>query len=665
MTSGNVEVEAEYTPVTYYVTFIADGIEVAKLTYNVENTLVTNPTVPTKEHYTGVWETYTLTSGNVEVNAIYTINQYTITFDTDGGSIITPITQDYGTTIVAPNNPTKSGYVFKGWSPSLPLVMGGENITLTAIWEELKSTSISFASKYNRTSLSTSKQVWEQAGIIVTNNKNKSTSNVADYSNPARFYKSSDLVIEYPYPIYEIVIECSGESKYYIPSSYKINGAKLTVSGSKATIVLDTPTTSLTLSSLPNQIRVSNITIKTAETLKTYSLDFDSNSGAGSIDTISNLEGTKVKLPSSTGLTAPSNMKFSHWNTKSDDSGISYYAGDEVTLTSNLVLYAIWTENEAVEMSIEEAKQQDDGVNVIISGVVVNIDYAWSDSYKNMSVTIKDATGSIYAYKLYSKVDLGDIVTITGKIGSYAGSKQIAEGATAKITGALQVKISYSSNGGSGNIATMTVKAGQNIDLADGNVFTAPTGKVFIGWSTDPDAVGPTYNSGDVISTFEDISLYAVWADESSGDEPVLISKKYAYTFSSKQFTGNGTKTLAGVNWTISGNGGYWGYDATKGQQLGSAGKPYKTLTVLSGSEFTHISQIIINTSGASSINGSLIVYVGDVQVGSSIKLTKTATSYTIDIPTALTGTVKLVYTQTSSKAIYIKSITVNYAVEE
>ena len=76
-------------------------------------------------------------------------------------------------------------------------------------------------------------------------------------------------------------------------------------------------------------------------------------------------------------------------------------------------------------------------------------------------------------------------------------------------------------------------------------------------------------------------------------------------------------------------------------------------------------SKIIINTSGASSINGTLIVYVGDVQVGSSIKLTSSATSYTINIPTDLTGQVKFVYSQTSSKAIYIKSITINYAIEE
>ena len=52
---------------------------------------------------------------------------------------------------------------------------------------------LSFANKAQRTSLSTSKQVWEQNGIKLTNDKGSSTSNVADYANPARFYKSSKI----------------------------------------------------------------------------------------------------------------------------------------------------------------------------------------------------------------------------------------------------------------------------------------------------------------------------------------------------------------------------------------------------------------------------------------------------------------------------------------
>ena len=66
---------------------------------------------------------------------VWTVNKYTITFDTDGGSEVASITQDYGTTVTAPANPTKVGYVFDGWSQDIPATMPAENITLKANWK--------------------------------------------------------------------------------------------------------------------------------------------------------------------------------------------------------------------------------------------------------------------------------------------------------------------------------------------------------------------------------------------------------------------------------------------------------------------------------------------------------------------------------------------------
>ena len=146
------------------------------------------------------------------------------------------------------------------------------------------------------------------------------------------------------------------------------------------------------------------------------------------------------------------------------------------------------------------------------------------------------------------------------------------------------------------------------------------------------------------------------------GQGPVLVEKAYSYTFTSTQFTANGTKTLNGMKWTLAGNGGYWGLDNNgKGQQFGSSSKPYKSMTFTS-EELTHVKKIVINTSGASSINGTLKVYVGNTLV-KTITLTKTATTYTIDV-SDLDGAVKFEYAQTSSKALYIKSIAIDYAVE-
>ena len=67
---------------------------------------------------------------------VWNANQYTITFDTNGGSEIAPITQDYGTKITAPDNPTRKGYTFKGWDKEIPKTMPAENITITARWKD-------------------------------------------------------------------------------------------------------------------------------------------------------------------------------------------------------------------------------------------------------------------------------------------------------------------------------------------------------------------------------------------------------------------------------------------------------------------------------------------------------------------------------------------------
>ena len=129
-------------------------------------------------------------------------------------------------------------------------------------------------------------------------------------------------------------------------------------------------------------------------------------------------------------------------------------------------------------------------------------------------------------------------------------------------------------------------------------------------------------------------------------------AESYTYTFTSTQFTANGTKTLNDVAWTLSGDGGYWGYDGTKGQQFGKGADPYTSMTLSTSDIKGTIESIKINTSGAKDIKGSCTVLVGGIQFGNEITLTNTATNYTLT--GSASGTIVLSFTQTSSKAIYI-----------
>ena len=72
---------------------------------------------------------------------------------------------------------------------------------------------LSFANKAQRTVFNSNQQVWVQNGITLTNNKSKSTNAVADYANPARFYKGSEVIVEFGQEMTQIEFTCS-ETKY-------------------------------------------------------------------------------------------------------------------------------------------------------------------------------------------------------------------------------------------------------------------------------------------------------------------------------------------------------------------------------------------------------------------------------------------------------------------
>lgn len=126
----------------YTVTFQSEGgSEVASQIR--ANTPAARPADPTKEGYTFIgwyngeseWDFETPVTADLTLTAKWQINQYTITFDTAGGSEVPSITQDYGTAITPPAAPTRTGYTFAGWDREIPTAMPAENMTITARWQ--------------------------------------------------------------------------------------------------------------------------------------------------------------------------------------------------------------------------------------------------------------------------------------------------------------------------------------------------------------------------------------------------------------------------------------------------------------------------------------------------------------------------------------------------
>ena len=141
MPAENVTVTAKWVVNQYTITFdTAGGSAVASITQDY-GTAITAPANPTREGYTFIgWDKAiptTMPAENMTITAKWKVNQYTITFDSNGGSEIAPITQDYGTAITAPADPTREGYTFIGWDKAIPATMHAEDLTITAQWRDI------------------------------------------------------------------------------------------------------------------------------------------------------------------------------------------------------------------------------------------------------------------------------------------------------------------------------------------------------------------------------------------------------------------------------------------------------------------------------------------------------------------------------------------------
>ena len=136
----------------------------------------------------------------------------------------------------------------------------------------------------------------------------------------------------------------------------------------------------------------------------------------------------------------------------------------------------------------------------------------------------------------------------------------------------------------------------------------------------------------------------------------------YTHTFKSGELK-VGTVTLSGTSWTGAGTVGYWGWDGSKGIQIGSKNNPCKSysLTTSAFADAT-ITEVVVNTSMASSATAKLSISVGGTSYLSNKALTTSAANYTAT--GAASGDLVISYTNTA-RAFYIKSITVTYEAKE
>ena len=331
MPAENITVKAQWEINQYTITFDTNGgSEIAPITQDY-GTKITAPDNPTRKGYTFKgWDKEipeTMPAENITVKAQWEINQYTITFDTNGGSEIAPITQDYGTEITAPDNPTRKGYTFKGWDKEIPETMPAENITVKAQWE-INQYTITFDTNGG----SEIAPITQDYGTEIT-----------APDNPTRkgyTFKGWDKEIPETMPAENITVKAQWEINQYT-ITFDTNGgseiAPITQDYGTEITAPDNPTRKgYTFKGwdkeIPETMPAENITVKAQWEINQYTITFDTNGGS---------EIAPITQDYGTEITAPDNPTRKGYTFKGWDKEIP-----ETMPAENITITARWKDTE-------------------------------------------------------------------------------------------------------------------------------------------------------------------------------------------------------------------------------------------------------------------------------------------------------------------------------
>jgi uncharacterized repeat protein (TIGR02543 family) len=221
--------------------------------------------------------------------------------------------------------------------------------------------------------------------------------------------------------------------------------------------------------------------------------EFNVNGGSGSIAPLSVTVGSTVSLPSASGI-SESGYYFSGWNTAASGSGTSYQPGASVVLSANETFYAQWT------LAVQIAFSSNGGAGSITSlsgqtGTSVAVPVATGLSYTGFSFSSwnTEANGSGMSYIP------GQSVTLTSSLTLFAQWTAIAP-----------IEVSFSANGGSGSLTTLTGPEGSSVTLPSSTSIVR-SGYSFTSWNTAANGSETSYASGQSLTLSTSLTLYAQW----------------------------------------------------------------------------------------------------------------------------------------------------------
>lgn len=134
------------------------------------------------------------------------------------------------------------------------------NGACTRCGEKITEATITFDDAAKRTTSTTTQQIWEESGIVITYNKGSYTNNLAEYNAPVRFYKGTEVIVTGTSKIAQIVFNCNS-SAYATELNNSISGnVEVDMNEKVVTVTLDDPSDSFTVT-MGAQVRVDSIKV--------------------------------------------------------------------------------------------------------------------------------------------------------------------------------------------------------------------------------------------------------------------------------------------------------------------------------------------------------------------------------------------------------------------
>ncbi len=440
------------------------------LWYNINSSLGVTLTKGTLYKY----KFYAVAGGKTfysSLNTLVTTGNYTLSFNSNGGSTVSSKQVVCGKTYGSLSTPTKTGYTFKGWYTS---ASGGSKITSSTVC----------SSKSNHTLYAQ----WTPNKLSVYFNSNGGSVSSDTYTVKSNliYYKSDSSKYTQTW-----TYNNTKENGLVNASTFGLSRAGYTFAGWGTTSNGGTIFSQSDTSLKPTDIN-SDITNKSCSTTLyaiwkkiTYTLSYNANGGSGAPSAQS---GNTSYTVSSTKPTR-SGYTFLGWSTSSSATSASYTPGSTISISKNTTLYAVWSKN---TYTLSYNANGGSGAPSSQSG---NTSYTISNTKPTRSgytflgwSTSSSATSATYAPGTSIKISKNTTLYAVWSKNTYT--------------------LSYDANGGNGAPSAQSGNTSYTIS----NTKPTRSGYTFLGWSTSSSATSASYIPGSTISISKNTTLYAVWS---------------------------------------------------------------------------------------------------------------------------------------------------------